>query len=48
MRQSEVITQQLKAIENSNIVHIQSVAIEHQKSTCKLSKAIRQAENVSK
>ena len=40
---SEIITQQWKAIENPNIINIESVIIEHPKTLHKLSKAIGQA-----
>ena len=44
---SKIITQQLKATENPNIVGIKSVIIEHPKTSHKLSKTIRQAGKVS-
>ena len=47
MKRSKIIIQQTKNLENSNIVNLKSVSIEHFKTSCKLSKAIRQAEKVS-
>ena len=47
MKQSKIITQQPKSLENSNIVDIKLVTIQHPKTSCKLSKAIRQAEKIS-
>ena len=47
VKRSRIITQQLKTSENANIVDIKSVIIEHPKTSCKLSKTIRQAEKVS-
>ena len=46
MKQSKIIIQQLKAIENPNTCYIKSVIIEHPKTSHKLSKTIRQAENI--
>ena len=46
MKQSKIIIQQLKAIENPNTFYIKSVIIEHPKTSHKLSKTIRQAENI--
>ena len=45
-KQSKIITQQLKAIENPNIVDVESVSIEHQKISDNLSKTVRQTEKV--
>ena len=45
-KQSKIITQQLKAIENPNIDDIKSVNIEHPKSLQKLSKIIREVKNL--
>ena len=42
-----MITQQLKAIENLNIVDIKCNTIEHPKTSHKLSKTVRQAEKAS-
>ena len=47
MKQSNIITQQPKTLENPNIIDIKSVTIEHPKTSNKLSKTIRQAEKVS-
>ena len=47
MKQSNIITQQPKTLENPNIIDIKSVTIEHLKTSNKLSKTIRQAEKVS-
>ena len=48
VKQSKIITQQPKTIENSNIVIIiNSVIIEHPKNSHKLSQTIRQAEKHS-
>ena len=44
VKQSEIINYHPKTFENSNIVDIKSVIIEHPKSAHKLSKTIRQAE----
>ena len=46
VKQSKIIIQQLKAIENPNTFYIKSVIIEHPKTSHKLSKTIRQAENI--
>ena len=46
VKQSEAITYQPKAFENPNIVDINSVIIEHPKTSHKLYKTIRQAEKV--
>ena len=43
----KIIAQQPKAFENANIVNIKSVTIEHPKTSCKLSKTIKQAEKIS-
>ena len=42
-----MITQQLKVIENLNIVDIKYKIIEHPKTSHKLSKTVRQAEKAS-
>ena len=47
MKQSNIITQQPKTLENPNIIDIKSVTIEHPKTSNKLSKTIRQAKKVS-
>ena len=47
VKRSKIVTQQVKAIENPNIVDIKAVIIEHPKTSRKLSKTIRQAGNVS-
>ena len=47
IKQSKIITQQLKTFENQNIVYIKSAIIEHPTALHKLSKIIRQAEKVS-
>ena len=47
VKRSNIITEQLKAIENPNFVDIKSVIIEHSKISHKFSKIIRQAEKVS-
>ena len=47
VKRSKIVTQQVKAIENPNIVDIKAVIIEHPKTSRKLSKNIRQAGNVS-
>ena len=48
VKQVKIISQRLKAIENANdIVYIKSVIIEYPKTSHKLSKTIRQDENVS-
>ena len=47
VKRSKIFTQQLKAIENPNIADIKPVIIEHPKTSHKLSKTNRQAENVS-
>ena len=48
VKQVKIISQRLKAIENPNdIVYIKSVIIEYPKTSHKLSKTIRQDENVS-
>ena len=47
IKESKVITQQLKTFENPSDVNIKSVIIEHTKTSHKLSKTIRQAERVS-
>ena len=47
VKRSKIVTQQVKAIENPNIVDIKAVIIEHPKTSHKLSKTIRQAGNVS-
>ena len=47
VKQSNIITQQLNAIENLNNFDVESVTIEHPKTSHKLSKTIRQAEMVS-
>ena len=44
VKSTKNITQQVKAIENPNIVDIKSVIIEHTNTSHKLSKTIRQAE----
>ena len=44
---SKIITQQPKTIENPNIVDIKPVTIEHTKTSCKLSKTVRQAKTFS-
>ena len=44
---SKIIIRQSKIFENSNIVDTRSVIIEHPKTSHKLNKAIRQAQNVS-
>ena len=46
VKRLKIITQQLKATENSNIVDIKSVIIKHPKTSHKLTKTIRQAEKV--
>ena len=45
-KQSKIITQQPKTIENPIIIDVKSVTIEHPK-TSKLSKSLRQAKKVS-
>ena len=45
-KQSEIITYQPKAFQNQNIVDIKSVITKYQKTSHKLSKAIRQTEKV--
>ena len=47
VKQSKLITQQPKNFENTDIVDIKSVIIEHRKALHNLSKTIRQAEKVS-
>ena len=47
VKQSKVITQQPKTIQNRNIIDIKSVNIEHPKTSRNLSKTIRQARMVS-
>ena len=47
VKRSKIITQQLKAIENPNLVDIESVTIEHPKTSHKSLKVTRQAEKVS-
>ena len=44
VKQSEIITQQLKAVENTKIVDIKSVIIKHPKTWHKLSKTKTQTE----
>ena len=44
---SKIITQQPKPFENPNFIDIKSVTIEHSKTSCKLSKTVRQTQNVS-
>ena len=46
MKRSKIIIQQPKTLENSNIVDLKSVTIKHPKTSHKLFKAIRQAEEV--
>ena len=46
VKQSKMITQEPKTFENSNIVDIKSVIIEHPKTSHKLSKTVRHAEKV--
>ena len=48
MNQSKIITQQPKTIENLNIVVIESVPMEHRKTSQKLSKAVGKMEKISK
>ena len=48
VKQEKIITQQLKAIENPNIVDIKPVNIKHPKTSYKLPKTIRQAEKIRK
>ena len=47
MKQSKTFTQQPKNFENSNILYIKSVTIEHSQTFRKLSKATRHPEKVS-
>ena len=47
VKPSKVITQQPKTKENSNIIDIKSITVEHPKTSCKLSKITRQTKNVS-
>ena len=47
IKRSKIITHQLKAIENPNIVDIKLVIIEHLETSRKLSKTMGQAEKVS-
>ena len=47
VKQSKIITHQLKAIENRKIIDIKWVIIEYPRISHKLSKAIKQAEQVS-
>ena len=47
VKRSKIFIQQLKAIENRNIIGIKSVIIEHPKTSHKLSKTIWQAEKIS-
>ena len=46
VKQSKMIFQQQKTLENPNIVDIKSVFVEHRKYFLKLSKIIKQAKNV--
>ena len=46
VKQSQIITYQPKTFDKANIVDIKSVITKHSKTSHKLSKAIRQAENV--
>ena len=46
VKQSQIITYQLKTFENSNIVDMKSVITEHPKTSHKLPKTIREAEKV--
>ena len=46
VKKSQIITYQLKTFDKANIVDIKSVITKHPKTSHKLSKAIRQAENV--
>ena len=47
VKRSKIIIQQPKTLENSNIADIESVTIEHPKTSRKLSKTPRQAKKVS-
>ena len=47
MKQSKIISQQPKTLENKSIADIKLVTIEHPKTFLKVSKSIRQAEKVS-
>ena len=47
VKRSKIITQEPKAFNNSNIVDIKSVTIEHSKTSYKLAKTIRLVEKVS-
>ena len=47
VKRPKIITQQPNTIENPNIIDIKSVTIEHPKTSCKLSKTIRQAKKFS-
>ena len=47
VKRSKIITQQPKTLENQNLVDIQSIIIEHPKTSRKLSKAVRQTEKNS-
>ena len=46
-KRSKIITQQLKALENPNIIDIKSVIIEHPKTSHKLSKTTMHTEKLS-
>ena len=46
VKRSKIITQLLKSLENPKIVDIKSVTKEHPKTSCKLSKTIRQTKKV--
>ena len=46
VKRSKIITQLLKSFENPKIVDIKSVTMEHPKTSCKLSKTIRQTKKV--
>ena len=47
VKQSRIITQQPKFIENSNIINLKSATVEHLKTSHKLSRIVRQAKKVS-
>ena len=47
VERSNIFTQQLKALENSKIIDIKSVSMEHPQTSSKLSTTIKQAEKVS-
>lgn len=47
MKRSKIISNQPKSIENWNIVDFKYIAIEHPKTSPKLSKTVRQAKKIS-